>query len=224
MAIIVAPYGGGTLRGSIGSTTFQRGRYGNLARQRVMPVNPNTLRQVDTRNTLGYLSSRWGTGLTASQIVNWNAYAASTPWIPSNTILTGQAAFIATNFIPAYIAGFGAESLDAPTTPLMAVHNNLTFVASAATGNVSITATLPGLNANDIWLVEASIVLGPGKNFWKGPFTFQTSFTGTTVLPFIVHNYGATVPAGRKVWLKTRKWDDFEKKVSPMVITPLVFA
>lgn len=224
MALITAPYGGGTLIGSIGSTTFQRNRYGNLARQRVSPVNPNTLRQVNTRAALAYLSGLWGTGLTQSERDNWNAYAASTPWFPHLKFITGQAAFIAVNWVPVYVDGPGTENVTAPPTPLMSAHNILTITASAAGGTVVLNLINPAGNGNDTWLVEVSQVLGPGKYFWKGPFQFQTSFTGAVALPFMLKDFGVAQTAGTKIWVKSRKYSGDENKVSPVQIQPLIFS
>jgi len=187
-------------------------------------VNPNTARQVNTRSTLGYLSNRWANDLSQTQRDNWNAYAATTPWLPSVKFITGQAAYIAVSFIPVYLGGPGQENDNAPGTPLMAEHNILSYTASAAGGTLVLATPNPPLAVGDQMLFECSMVLNSGKNFWKGPFQFQGSFTDATPFPFMIHNYGGAIPAGRKAWVKTRKYSPLQNKVSPTVIQPVIFA
>lgn len=220
MALVLAPYGGGTLIGSIGSTTFQRGRYGNLARQRVAPVNPNTPRQVATRAALTAISQFWSTTLSTAQVAAWNAYAAATPLVPSNTILTGQAMFIRTLFLPVYAGAPAVPQVDAPILPLEAALPNATFTLVAATGVLSLTGMLPAPTTDELFLLQTSIPYGQGKNFFKGPFQFQQIFYQTTAFPWVLHTYG-TLAVGTKVWVKRRCWDPGENKTSPMEIVQI---
>lgn len=70
-------YGGGIIQmsGSIAGNTFARNRYGNYARARTKPVNPNTARQVAIRAAVAFLADRWAQTLTALQRTAWNLYA-----------------------------------------------------------------------------------------------------------------------------------------------------
>lgn len=77
MALI--KFGGGVVQmtGSIAGSTFARNRYGNYARARTKPTNPNTPGQQAVRNALSQLTTRWAQTLTAVQRTAWNLYGSS---------------------------------------------------------------------------------------------------------------------------------------------------
>lgn len=62
--------------GKQGSTVASHNRYGPYFRNRVIPVNPNTLAQQNARNNLAAAAAAWAT-LTAGQRAGWEAFAAS---------------------------------------------------------------------------------------------------------------------------------------------------
>ena len=83
MALI--KFGGGVVQmsGSIAGTTFARNRYGNYARARTKPTNPNTASQQAVRSAMAYLTSRWAQDLIAAQRTAWNLYG-------SNVVMTNK--------------------------------------------------------------------------------------------------------------------------------------
>jgi hypothetical protein len=210
MALIEAPYGGGTLRGTIGSTTFQRGRYGNLARQHVLPVNPNSARQVTTRLLTSFLSNRFANDLTASEVAAWNAYAALTNVSPGagTVFITGQAMYIRNNY--GIIANLGtAAAIDSPPTVAgNAFTPILTMTFPAATGILTNTVTAPPMPAvNSTMIYQLSIPQKASKSFFKGPFARAVVIRDTTDAdPFILQDYGA-LTAGMKVFVRYRLWN-----------------
>lgn len=210
MAIIVAPYGGGTLIGSIGSTTFQRGRYGNLARQRVSPVNPNSVRQVNTRLITAYLSNRYANDLTAAQIAGWNAYAALTNVSPGpgTVFITGQAMYIRNNYGNVANPAIGDAIDNAPSTPGNAFTPILTFTFPAATGILTNTATVPSMPAGASTIIyQLSIPQKPSTMFFKGPFSRAVVLRDVADTdPSLVQTYGA-MTAGEKVFVRYRLWN-----------------
>ncbi len=72
-------YGGGIIQmsGSIAGTTYARNRYGNYARAKTKPVNPNTDRQAVVRAAMAFLTDRWAQTLTALQRAAWNLYGSN---------------------------------------------------------------------------------------------------------------------------------------------------
>ena len=210
MALIEAPYGGGTLRGTIGSTTFQRGRYGNLARQHVLPVNPNSARQVTTRLLTAFLSNRFANDLTAAQVAAWNNYAALTNVSPGagTVFITGQAMYIRNNYGIVANQGLAAALDDPPSTAGNAFTPVLTFTFPAATGILTNTVTSPAMPAGDSTMIyQLSIPQKSSKSFFKGPFSRAVVIRDTTDAdPFIVQTYGA-LTAGMKVFVRYRLWN-----------------
>lgn len=77
MALI--KYGGGIVQmsGSIAGNTYARNRYGNYARARTKPTNPNTGGQVLVRSAMSECTERWSDTLTIAQRTAWNLYASS---------------------------------------------------------------------------------------------------------------------------------------------------
>lgn len=72
-------YGGGVVQmsGSIAGNTFARNRYGNYARARTVPTNPNTSYQNKARSCVSYLTAYWSETLNAGQRDAWNLYGSN---------------------------------------------------------------------------------------------------------------------------------------------------
>lgn len=64
------------VRGSINGSTFFRTRSGASIRNRITPVNPNTMAQAQIRYLFSYVASQFST-LSRSQKEEWNDYAKS---------------------------------------------------------------------------------------------------------------------------------------------------
>ncbi len=97
MALI--KFGGGVVQmaGSIAGNVFARNRYGNYARARTKPVNPNSARQVVIRAAIAYLTQHWNGTLTPAERTAWNSYAAAVTMknrLGENINLTGFNHFI----------------------------------------------------------------------------------------------------------------------------------
>jgi len=100
MALIRFSAGIGDIRGSIGGTTFSKNRYGNYARGRITPVNPNSSAQQAVRNDMGSVVSLWFSALSATQRAAWGVYAAGinfTNKLGESITLTGFNHFVRTN-------------------------------------------------------------------------------------------------------------------------------
>lgn len=72
-------YGGGIVQmsGSIAGNTYARNRYGNYARARTKPTNPNTAKQQTIRSAMAFLTARWAQTLDAAQRTAWNLYGSN---------------------------------------------------------------------------------------------------------------------------------------------------
>ena len=100
--------------GSIGRQTYLLGRNGQVVRNRVVPLNPNTSYQKTVRTRLAQVAQSWR-GLTASEITGWNsvakAYASKTRLNQSGG-LTGEQLFCKLNCNLAFL---GDDQITTPT-------------------------------------------------------------------------------------------------------------
>ncbi len=188
MALI--KYGGGItqMSGSIGGTTFARNRFGNYARARTKPVNPNTDRQQNVRGAVAYLVDRWAHTLTLVQRTAWELYASNVNML--NRLgevvqLTGMNQYVRSNSIRR------AHSLpvidNGPVVfELPAKDNTLACVASAATQQFTIT-----YDAAMDWADEDGgfLIIFQGRpqnaqrNFFAGPWRHIGNHFGATGAP-----------------------------------------
>jgi len=100
MANILFGQGIADMRGSIGGTVYSKNRYGSYARNRTVPVNPNSERQQKVRNILAQIVAAWSQILTPGQRAAWGVYAAAVNFTNSlgQTItLTGFNHYIRSN-------------------------------------------------------------------------------------------------------------------------------
>lgn len=175
----------GDLSGSIGSTTASRNKFGSYFRSKVIPVNPNTLRQQDVRANFTSFVTAWTESLTEPQRVDWRNWATQTTiqGKDGNPIhITGQNAYIRFNTARLQIGGTRVD--DGPTTfnngpPVTSFQSTLAGIVGdigAVAGVFSVTANIAGGTLSD---GDLSVFLGRPINasrvFFKGPYQFSTT-------------------------------------------------
>jgi hypothetical protein len=221
-ALIIDPFGGGTMVGRIGSFVFQRGPFGNMVRTFVKPVNPNTGRQVTVRQYMQSASAGWG-AITAGQRTGWISYANNTPYINktgATVFLSGRSMFIRTSVLAQWDGGTAIDYADAPTTPGLIATPQLTFSYTAGSGEVALTAIVADAPTNFLFLFLVSRNLAPSRNYWKGPFETTATDDEASVLPTVLATLGA-VAVGDKVFVKFRALDTDTGKASTAAIVEL---
>lgn len=183
MALI--KFGGGVVQmaGSIGGNTFARNRYGNYARARTKPTNPNSSGQQSVRTAIGTLSTRWAQTLTAVQRTAWGLYGDSVVMknrLGENIHLTGFNHYIRSNSNLARLSLTIVD--DGPTLfELPEKDNTLAIALSETTQNITCTFD----NTMD-WAVEAGGLLcmfqgspqNAQRNFFDGPWRLWTAVQG----------------------------------------------
>ncbi len=152
-------FGAGVLgiSGSIGGTVFAKNRSGSYIRQRTIPVNPNSPRQVQARSNIQALTQAWNAALTSVQRAAWGLYADSVNVLNrlGETIsLSGYNMFIRSN---ACLLGAGQSRVDdAPTIfELAASDPSFSVAISEATQNALVTFdnTLDWANEDDAYMI-----------------------------------------------------------------------
>lgn len=172
----------GSMSGSMGGLTASRNRGGQYFRQRVIPIDPATSKQNAVRGYLASAVVAWTSVLTAAQRTAWATYAANTPRtgpLGNEVILTGQQAFIGA-FVPRMQAAASVPA-DAPTLfnrgePIAGLETiNGSTVGEFGVDSTSASTQFNMMNNCDDdgdALLFIGPPVGPGVNFWKGPYQF----------------------------------------------------
>jgi len=174
--------------GSIGGTTYSHNRYGAYARQRSVPVNPNTSRQSYVRNLMATLTQYWNNTLTSTQRSQWANYAANVSVLNrlgKAVYLTGLNHFVRSN-IALLQAGFPQVDAGPVILTLPETDPTMSATMSEATQQLSI-AFDDGLD----WVDEdeAGLLIHVGKpvnqsiNFFGSPFRFADAIEGDSGTP-----------------------------------------
>lgn len=160
------------LSGSVGGVTAARNRYGAYLRNRTVPVNPGTARQLAARAAFSGATLRWAT-LTDAQRQGWQAYATGTPLVNKlgETItLSASAMYVRTNAFRLQTIGGLVD--DAPLTPGVAsIGTDLVFAHAA--GVLSL-ARVGGIAAGFV-LVGYGPPVSSGVSSFQGPFSQYAS-------------------------------------------------
>ena len=212
MALI--KYGGGIIQmsGSIAGNTYARNRYGNYARARTKPTNPNTDKQQVIRSIMAYLTEKWSTGLTAAQRAAWETYADNVSMLNrlGETVqLSGMNHFIRSNsyrrhFATNWVAA-GPVIFELPTKDA-----TMTVTVSEATQQFTLTFD-DGLD----WCSEDSAFLGvymgvpqnAQRNFFAGPYQKNWCYWGASGVPITSPQIGDVqfaVSEGQHLWFRFR--------------------
>ena len=207
-------YGGGIVQmsGSIAGNTFARNRYGNYARARTKPINPQSAGQSSIRNTLSALVEAWNDELSAAQRAAWGLYASSvsmTNKLGEVIKLSGFNHYVRSNSIRLFS---NATRIDAgPTEFSLPVTDPTLSIACQNDNTIDIT-----YDDTMDWadLDNAQIMLfmgrpqGAGRNFFKGPWKYAWRAVGNSVTPPSSPQEGVAPPfvitPGQKVWFYAR--------------------
>ena len=173
--------------GSLAGVTVSHNAGGYYMRQRVVPTNPQTLKQVQVRQALTTLTSRWKNILTAGQRAAWQTYASNVKLPDVLGDLRNRSAlnhYVRSNV--AMIAAGKAINDDAPVIFNLGEFTMPVVTASEATQKISVA-----FDINDEWdsedasymLVYASKPQNDSINFFKGPYQFMGAIQGNSQTP-----------------------------------------
>lgn len=188
MALI--KYGGGIIQmsGSIAGNVYARNRYGNYARARTVPTNPNTAAQQEVRAAVAWLTEHWSSTLTANQRTAWGLYGDSVNML--NKLgevvhLTGFNHFIRSNAIRK--RNVDLVIVPGPTVFELPEHDPLfAFTASEATQDLTVTYddTEEWCDLDDAHLyIFVGSPMNPQRNFFAGPWRFGDAVDGDVAAP-----------------------------------------
>ncbi len=209
MTLVVLPEG--TQRsGSSGGTTWSRNRFGAYVRNRSVPVNPNTDRQVAVRNAVRSITIAWQNTLTQTQRDAWEVYASNIPWqnkLGQSVTLTGLNHYLRSN-TPLVQNGIARVDIAPVIFNLATAELALTATASEGTQDLTIDG-----DAGAAWIGEAGAwqfyFMGLPQNgaikFFGGPYRQLTAVPGAGPPPFpVVIAAAFPFAEGQRIWIRSR--------------------
>lgn len=186
MALVKLGGGVADIRGSIGGTVFSRNRFGAIARNRTIPVDPGTSLQSAVRALMGQVRDAYFNTLTDAQRQEWETYAANvemTNRLGETINLTGYNMYCRSN-IPLLQAGLTRID-DGPSNFTLAEQDGsivATTTASSKEISLAFDDTADWCDEDDAaLLVYESRPMSPGINFFKGPFRYLGKVEGDSV-------------------------------------------
>ena len=172
--------------GSVGGMTFSHNRFGNYVRARAIPVNPNTVDQVNARNRFSYFAAQWRT-LNAAARATWQTWADAV----SKTDPLGDPMFL-TAF--QWYLSISTQRMQAGLTPItlapiVLALTNLTTPSVSVVGGTDVVSVI--YDDTEPWaitdlgflLVFAGRPQNPTRNFYRGPWRLGTIVLGETATP-----------------------------------------
>lgn len=162
------------ISGSIGGVTFARNRGGAYIRNRTIPLNPQTVRQVIVRQIFGSLSNLWSVTVTAVQRTAWELYASNVPL--TNTLgedrnVSGINMYSRGNALLLDTAGVRVD--DGPIIFTKGPSFTPTITLDAGANTLTVT-DLGGYDPATDGFIGLLISQGkpqqPGVSFYKAPF------------------------------------------------------
>ncbi|MBA7685549.1 hypothetical protein ES703_93974 [subsurface metagenome] len=160
------------IRGSVGGTTFTRGRYGLVARVRAKPTVSVTDEATAAKARMTAATQLWQT-MSAGERLAWNQWANGNPVagaLGESQILTGHVASVGVN-CRRDVFGEAMTNIP-PITPAPAALTAMSFVASKTEEKVNIAYDVSPLGAEEVLYVQACQYASAGKvwveNLFKG--------------------------------------------------------
>ena len=200
------------ISGSIGGTTFARNRYGAYARQRTIPVNPQTSRQSAVRTAMSLCRDAWFSTLTAAQRTAWALYAGNVPMVNrlgESINLSGYNQY--TRSASAMLNAGLALPTDAPTTFSLPEQDDTLAVSGTADDqklSVSFNNALAWANeTGGKLLIYQGAPQDATVNFFNGPWRYVGSVSGNaTTAPTSPQLLDAAFPiaADNRIWIRAR--------------------
>lgn len=155
------------MSGAQGSTVASHNRFGPYFRNRVIPVNTNTLPQQDARNNLAYASAQWR-NLSSGDQAAWQSAALSVVLydrLGRAYTPTGQQYFVSVARTLFVYSGVASVSNTPPASPTLTALTSLLLAADESTPSLEINFTATPIGATHKMIIEATRPLSAGVNF-----------------------------------------------------------
>jgi hypothetical protein len=187
MALIRTSVAVGDISGSVGGGTFARSKGGLGLRTRRKPINPRSERQQARRSNIAYLTSYWGSTLSAVNRELWMTYAANTSWtnrLGESIKLTGMNMFVAINSL-LLLAGQSLKAA-APATAGGSAAPIFTVTCDVSDAQVKIAEPSVGFTkatTGDLLLIFMGRPQSPGQSGPPKGFRYAGTIVGSSSTP-----------------------------------------
>lgn len=216
MALILLGGNVSEIRGSIGSHTYSRNRFGAYIRSRTVPTNPSTPAQSAIRTIMAQVVAAWH-NLEQIDRDEWGDYAASIPWtnkLGQQVYLSGQNHFVRYNVARLAMypmlsegkqAAWGVTDTapDPGVLPPQQLIDAATF--TVATEAFSLDASQLGNWAGSdagYALIYAGRCISPSRPYYGGPYALVDVLEGVALTPLespLVPDFTALNPSAGQV-------------------------
>lgn len=206
MALIKMAHIVAEARGSIAGTVFSRNTYGAYLRQKVTPINKQSIPQQVVRQFLAQLASGWR-ALTAAERATWNQGAVNftrTNIFGDNVQLTGFNLYMRLN---KNLLTIGEAVIDVAPTPGSVPGFNSLSITANTTGGALTVAFAAAIDSNVKVIVKATAPLSQGKDFAKSQLRKMDTLSDSVTTPWdaatsYTNLFGALPPVGTKIFIE----------------------
>ncbi len=165
------------ISGKIGGTIFSRSKGGTYAKNRVIPLNPQTTAQTLVRQAFGAIAQAWR-NLTATQRSAFDAAANGYPYqnrLGESKVLSGSALHQQLNL---NLNSINAANINSPLAPSTVEDGTITALSCESGGDISLTVLAVGGSTATDWSLEATPSVSNGVS------NVSNKFRKIGVIPF----------------------------------------
>lgn len=180
------------MRNKLNGSVMSANRYGSYVRNKVTPVNPQSVHQQNARQRFGALSSSFR-DLTLAQIKAWNNEAKNFPFTDifgDTKHLSGQSLFVKLN---SNLEKVGQPRISNPPTsegfPEFFVEGLTADLDNGATNEIVLMTSLAAVPAGYSLAIYATESVSRSINFVKNRFRFLGTFAAATGAVDITDEY-----------------------------------
>lgn len=194
-------------RGKVGGQVYSKNKFGAYLRNKVTPVNPQTLAQTQARTRFVGFSQGWR-GLTSVQRQQWNDATINFPktnQFGDTVYLTGAQLYQSLNNT---LQVTSSSTLTAPPTPAsVTAITAATLTAAKGTPAMSLTFAPTPVPASTSYLIYMTNGVSPGVSFVKNLYRLVTVIAAAATSPQALltayaAKYGAVPAAGQVVFCR----------------------
>ena len=215
-------------RNKIGGQVASKNRAGAYLRNKVTPVNPQSVAQSNVRNRFGGISQAWR-GLTEAQRTAWNAAVQDFGRTDIFGDIRNPSGAQLHQRLNQELSLAGASLIVLP--PLVGETETisaLSATAAAGTPALSVVFGPSPVPANTAYIVEATPQVSPGKSFVKNLYRRIGQIAPAATTPFdalsaYTARFGALV-AGQKLFIRVKTVNLLTGITSPYMATTVIVA
>jgi hypothetical protein len=199
--------------GKLNGLVASRNRGGSYMREYVIPVDPQTARQVDCRDALTELWQWWTVTMNAADRAAWEAYANTKQRdakLGHTRTLPGWQAFCRQHYHKFQANEYFGNTWDPGAAPPInpATFGMIPTIAQSGADTMSFTFTDDNswrLDQDNGFIVYLSDQQTQTRNFFKGPYKLAWQIAGNSEEPPEppqTINYGTEFTPGLRVWYR----------------------